>query len=78
MKESTSLFEDRWSALKGVIGLLPVGAVLASRQLWAVVVLLLVLVVAGCWMARYTDAEEFWSPIFAWKRPRRRPGSKPP
>jgi hypothetical protein len=66
--------QEPWTAAKRAASLLPVGAIISSRQWWAVVLLALVLVGAGCWMARYTDAEEFWSPIFAWKRSR----SKPP
>jgi hypothetical protein len=48
---------------------------------WWVAVLALallgcVLILAVCWMAKYTDAAEVQTPLFAWKR--RRPRSKPP
>jgi hypothetical protein len=75
------VFERNWSALKRVAGVAPFASALLVRNWWALAFVIALLVLAGCWMAYYTDAKEFWSPIFAWKRSRgrrRRPRWKPP
>jgi hypothetical protein len=79
--EGYTVLDRHWDDLKRVAGAVPFASALLARNWWALASVIALLVVAGCWMAYYTDAEEFWSPIFAWKRPRvrrRRPRSKPP
>ena len=67
------MIDRNWTRVAGGV---PIASALLARNWWALPAVIALLAVAGCWMARYTDAEEFWSPVFAWKR--RRPRSKKP
>jgi hypothetical protein len=72
-------FERVWSMRKR-LPMVAVAPFLSDGRWWlavlAVAILGCLLIVAVCWMAKYTDATEVQTPLFTWKR--RRPRSKPP
>jgi uncharacterized integral membrane protein len=62
-----------------MVGLLVVAA--KGTMTWwaatmAIVLVIILLVLAVCWMAKYTDASEVQSPLLTWKR-RGTSGRKP-
>lgn len=76
--------KDRWTVAKRAAGALSLAVPALTKSGWivalivgmAAVVIMIVLIMAVCWMARYTDAARVWTPVFAWWRKASEPSER--